>query len=79
MITPSISNGLNPLPYTPFFGFSDSAANKDMMSKMRTNIYRYNYLIMKKTLWERNKECCYEQFLLFSQCFQKLSAVDASK
>ena len=22
---------------------------------------------------------CYEQFLLFSQCFQKLSIVDASK
>ena len=27
----------------------------------------------------KEKNACYEQFLLFPQCFQKLSDVDASK
>ena len=39
----------------------------------------YNYLIEKKTLWEKGEIASYEQFLLFLQCFQKLSSVDASK
>ena len=29
--------GFNPLPDMPILGFSSSAANKDMMSKMMTN------------------------------------------
>ena len=28
---------------------------------------------------EKEKIACYEQFLLFPQCFQKLSVVDALK
>ena len=39
----------------------------------------YSYLIEKKTLWVKEKLLHYEQFLLFPQCFQKLSLVDASK
>ena len=31
--------GLNPLPDLPILGFSNSAANKDMMSKIWTNGY----------------------------------------
>ena len=45
---------INPLPDKPILGFSNSAANKDMMSKIWTNGI---------------------QFLLFPQCFQKLSVV----
>ena len=33
----STSSGFNPLPHMPISGSSDSAANKDMMSKIRTN------------------------------------------
>ena len=32
-----------------------------------------------KKLWEKEEIACYEQFLLFPQCFQNLSVVDASK
>ena len=39
----------------------------------------YNYLIELKALWEKEKIPCYKQFLLFPQCFQKLSVVDVSK
>ena len=31
--------GLNPLPDLPILGFSNSAADKDMMSKIWTNGY----------------------------------------
>ena len=51
--------------------------------------WEYSYLIKKKTLWENEKllvksnfffsHNVNEQFLLFPQCFQKLSVVDASK
>ena len=33
----------------------------------------------KKTLWEKKKIACYEQFLLFPQCFQKACFPGASK
>ena len=49
----------------PISGSSNSAANKDMMSKVWTNGDKWGY----------NHR--YEQFLLFTQCFQKLSVVDA--
>ena len=32
-----ISDGLNPLPHMPILGSSNSAANKDMKSKIWTN------------------------------------------
>ena len=39
----------------------------------------YNYLNEEKKLWEKEKFVHCEQFLLFPQCFQKMSIVDASK
>ena len=39
----------------------------------------YNYLIEWKALWEKEEIARHEQFLLFPQCFQKLSVVGASK
>ena len=32
-----------------------------------------------KNMVEKGEIACYEQFLLFPQCFQKLSVVDESK
>ena len=63
---------LNPLPHMPVFGPSDSAANKDIMSKILTNDLVEN-IVGKEEIAH------YEQFLLFPQCFQKLSVVDALK
>ena len=60
----------------PILGSSSSAANKDMMSK-EMDKWGYKYLIKYKPLWEKEK--LLEQFLLFPQCFQKLSVIDASK
>ena len=56
----------------PILGSSSSAANKDMMSK-EMDKWGYKYLIKYKPLWEK------EKLLLFPQCFQKLSVIDASK
>ena len=63
----------NLLPDMPNLGSSNSAANKDMMSKIWTN----GDSIIRLT----RKHCgkSYEQFLLFPQCFPKLSVVDALK
>ena len=61
----------------PILGFSNSAANKDMMSKLWTNwdtIIRLNRKLVGK-----GESACYKQFLLFPRCFQKLFVVDASK
>ena len=33
----SVKRGINPLPHMPILGSSNSAANKDMMSKIWTN------------------------------------------
>ena len=39
----------------------------------------YNYLIELENIVGKEKIARYEQFLLFPQCFQKLSVVDVSK
>ena len=39
----------------------------------------YNYRIEEKNIVGNGEIARYEQFLLFQQCFQKLSVVDASK
>ena len=61
----------------PILGSSNSAANKDIMSKIWTNgdanMWRVENIVGKEEIAR------YEQFLLFPQCFQKLSAVDVSK
>ena len=59
-------------------GSSNSAANKDMISKIWTNGDTIIWL-NKKNIVGKGEIARYEQFLLFPQCFQKLSVVDASK
>ena len=61
----------------PILGSSKSAANKDMMAKVWTNGDTINCL--SKNIVEKGEIACYEQFLLFSQCFQKQSVVDVLK
>ena len=39
----------------------------------------YNYLILAESIVGKEEIARDEQFLLFPQCFQKLSVVDASK
>ena len=56
----------------PSSGSSNSAANEDMMSKIWTN---GDIIVEQKTLWEKGEIAHCEQFLLFPQCFQKLSVV----
>ena len=61
----------------PILGSSNSAANKDVMSNLWTNGVQLSdqvEIIVGKGEIARD-----EQFILFRQCFQKLSVVDASK
>ena len=61
----------------PILGSSDSAANKSMMSKMWMNRLQLSDWV--ENIVGKGEIAHYKQFLLFPQCFQKLSAVDASK
>ena len=65
---------LHPLPHKPILDSSNSAANKNMMSKMWT--YGLQLSGRVKNIVGKGENACYEQFLRFSQCFQKLSVVD---
>ena len=61
----------------PILGSSNSAANKDMFQK-------YGQMGIQLSDWLENRVgkgeiAHYEQFLLFPQCFQKLSVVNVSK
>ena len=42
-------------------------------------MWGYNYLIRVENIVGKGEIARYEQFLLFPQCFPKLSVVDASK
>ena len=58
----------------PILGFSNSVANKDMRSNILIQFSdRVENIVGKEEI------ACYEQFLLFLQCFQKLSAIDVLK
>ena len=57
----------------PILGSSNSAANQDMMSNDRQLSDWVENVVGKGEIAR------YEQFLLFPQCFQKLSRVDTSK
>ena len=70
-----LSISLNPLPHTPILGSSNSAANKST-SKIWTNAVQSSDGV--ENIVEKGEIARYEQFL-FSQCFQKLSVVDATK
>ena len=62
----------------PILGPSDSAANKDMMSKVWTD-GGIQLSDLVEHVVGKEEIARYEQFLLFPQCFQKLSVVDALK
>ena len=60
----------------PIFGSSTSTANKDMMSKYgQMGIQLFDLV---ENIVGKEEIARYEQFLLFLQCFEKLS-VGASK
>ena len=61
----------------PILGSSNSAANKDMMSKPRQMGIQVSDRV--ENIVGKGEIALYTQFLLFPQCFQKLSVVDASK
>ena len=65
----------NPLPRIPILGSSNSAANKNMMSKTWTNGVQFSD--GEEKIVGKEEIARYKQFLLFPQCFQKLSVVDA--
>ena len=67
----------NPFPHIPNFGFSNSGANKNMMSKIWTTGVQLSDPI--ENIVGKGDIDCYKQFLLFPQCFQNLFVVDASK
>ena len=61
----------------PILGSSNSTANKDMLSKKgRMWIQLSNGV---ENIVGKREIARYEQFLIYPQCFQKLSLVDASK
>ena len=61
----------------PILGSSNSAANKNMMSQIRTKELQSSDLAVN--IVGEGEIARYEQFLLFPQCFQKLSVADSSK
>ena len=61
----------------PILGSSNSAANKYMMSKNGQMGIPFSDLV--ENIVRKGEIAHYEEFLLFPQCFQKLSVVDASK
>ena len=71
---------LNPLPHMPILGFSNSAENKNMKSKILANGVQLPELPDRvENIVGKGEIARYKQFLFFPQCFQKLSVVDASK
>ena len=67
----------NPVTYMPILGSFNSSASKDMMSKIGTNGDTIPDLV--ENIVGKEEIAHLEQFLLFPQCFHRLSAVDASK
>ena len=60
----------------PIMGSSNSAANKNMMSKIWTNGVQLSVEV--ENILGKGEIARYEH-LLFLQCFKKLSVVDTSK
>ena len=58
------------LPHMPNLGSFHSAANKDMMSEILTNVIQFSDLV--QNIVGKEEIACYEQVLLFPQYFQKL-------
>ena len=58
-------------------GSCNSAPNKDIITKILTNGDTFSDWV--ENIVGKEEIACYEQFLLFPQCFQKLSVVDVLK
>ena len=63
----------------PISGSSSSEANKDRCQKYGQIINGDTVIWSSKNIVGKGEIARYEQFLLFPQCFQKLSVVDVSK
>ena len=61
----------------PISGSSNSAANENMMLKIWTNGVQLSDWV--ENIVGKEEIARYEQFLLFPQCFQNLSVIDASE
>ena len=61
----------------PILGSSNSAADINMMSEIWTNGVQLFDRV--ENIVDKEETARHKQFLLFPQCFQKLSAVDESK
>ena len=61
----------------PMLDSPTSAANKEMILKELTNGDTISDCV--ENIAGKEESARYEQFLLFPQCFQKLSVVDVSK
>ena len=61
----------------PILGFSNATANKDRCQKYRQIGIQLSDLV--ENIVGKEEIARYEQFLLFPQCFQKPSEIDASK
>ena len=62
-------------PHMSILGSSSSAANEDMMSKIKKMGIQFSDWV--ENIVGKEEIAHYEQFLLFPQCFQKQSVVDA--
>ena len=68
---------INPLPHIPILDSSSLAADKDMMSKILKIGIQFSDWV--ENIVGKEEIARYEQFLLFPQCFQKLSVADSLK
>ena len=68
---------MNSLPHMTILGASNSVANKNMMSKIWTSGMQLSDCV--EDIVGKGEIRCYEQFLLFPQCFQKLYVVNVTK
>ena len=66
-----VYRSINPLPHMAILGY------RDMMSKIWINGDTLSDCV--ENIVGKGEIARYEQFLLFPQCFQKLSVVDSSK
>ena len=63
----------------PLLVSSNSAANEDNYGVINIAKWGCNFSDSVKNIVGKEEIACYKQFLLFPQCFQKLSVVNALK
>ena len=63
----------------PILGSSNSTVKKKRYHVKNMDKWGYSHLILAENIVGKEENARHEQFLLFPQCFQKQSVVDASK